>query len=120
MFWRLPLLFATLCLSTYGATLDNATISEFLADNDETLTDADGDEPDWIEIENTSGVTGDLGGWFLTDDPLLLTKWEPPAAEVANGGRIIVFASEKIALQWLANSTQISNSNPALEATSLL
>ena len=95
MFWRHPLLFATLCLSTYGATLDDATISEFLADNDETLNDSDGDQSDWIEIENTSGVTGDLGGWFLTDDPLLLTKWELPAVELANGGQLIIFASAK-------------------------
>ncbi|MDB4456563.1 chitobiase/beta-hexosaminidase C-terminal domain-containing protein, partial [bacterium] len=48
-----------------------------------------------IEIENTSGVTGDLGGWFLTDDPLVLTKWQFPAVEVMNGARLIVFASEK-------------------------
>ncbi|MDC1206739.1 chitobiase/beta-hexosaminidase C-terminal domain-containing protein, partial [Akkermansiaceae bacterium] len=70
-------------------------MSEFLADNDETLNDSDGDQSDWIEIENTSGVTGDLGGWFLTDDPLLLTKWELPAVELANGGQLIIFASAK-------------------------
>ncbi len=95
MLLRFSFILATLCLSVNAATLDDATISEFLTSNDEILSDSDGDQPDWIEIENTSGVTGDLGGWFLTDDPLLLTKWTLPAAEVASGGRIVIFASEK-------------------------
>jgi len=35
--------------------LDDAIISEFLADNSDGIVDEDGDREDWIEIWNTSG-----------------------------------------------------------------
>lgn len=79
----------------YAATLTDAKISEFLADNDDGISDEDGDREDWIEIWNTSGVAGDLGGWYLTDDPENLTKWELPAVEMTSGGYLTVFASGK-------------------------
>lgn len=76
-------------------TLTNVTISEFLTDNDDGIVDEDNDREDWIEIWNTSGVAGDLGGWYLTDDPTVLTKWELPAIEMTSGGYLVVFASGK-------------------------
>lgn len=76
-------------------TLTDARISEFLANNDDGIRDEDGDREDWIEIRNSSGVTGDLGGWFLTDDPGNLTKWPMPAIEMAAGEYLVVFASGK-------------------------
>ncbi|MDA7508783.1 hypothetical protein N8488_02185, partial [Akkermansiaceae bacterium] len=39
--------------------LDDAIISEFLADNSDGIVDEDGDREDWIEIWNTSGKAGD-------------------------------------------------------------
>ena len=38
-------------------------ISEFMADNASGLTDADGDHPDWLEIENTGPAAASLDGW---------------------------------------------------------
>ncbi|MDB4510121.1 lamin tail domain-containing protein, partial [Akkermansiaceae bacterium] len=76
-------------------TLTDAVISEFLADNDDGIVDEDNDREDWIEIWNTSGVAGDLGGWYLTDDPTNLTKWQLPAIEMTSGGYLVVFASGK-------------------------
>ena len=67
-------------------TLDDAIISEFVADNNDGIVDEDGDREDWIEIWNTSGEAGDLSGWHLTDDPNDLTKWQLPAIEMASGG----------------------------------
>ena len=55
-------------------------ISEFLADNDRGLSDAAGRSSDWIEIHNAGDQTIDLAGWHLTDDALLLDKWEFPTA----------------------------------------
>lgn len=75
--------------------LDDAIISEFLADNDDGIVDEDGDREDWIEIWNTSGKAGDLSGWHLTDDPNDLTKWQLPAIEMTSGGYLVVFASGK-------------------------
>ena len=34
--------------------------------------------PDWIEIQNTSGLPVGLEGWYLTDDAGDLTKWRFP------------------------------------------
>lgn len=76
-------------------TITEAAITEFLANNDRGLEDEDGDNSDWIEVWNTSGVDGDLNGWYLTDDLTNLTKWQFPAVEITSGERLIVFASAK-------------------------
>ncbi len=70
-------------------------ISEFVASNERGPRDADGDYPDWIEIQNTSAQTVNLDGWSLTDDMDDLTKWEFPGIDLAPGGFLVVFASGK-------------------------
>ncbi|MFT5412919.1 MAG: hypothetical protein ACI9NC_005671, partial [Verrucomicrobiales bacterium] len=84
-----------LLTSTPAATLTDARITEFLASNDEGIEDVDGDPSDWIEIWNSSGSSGDLGGWYLTDDPENLSKWPLPAVELGTDGYLVIFASEK-------------------------
>ena len=49
-------------------------ISEFMASNQNSLTDEDGDAEDWIEILNPGTTTVRLDGWFLTDDQANLNK----------------------------------------------
>ena len=70
-------------------------ISELMADNSGYLVDADGDSPDWIELYNTTDGPADLDGWFLTDNAANLTKWRFPATNMAAGGFLLVFASDK-------------------------
>ena len=71
-------------------------LSEFLADNRGGLEDSEGNSPDWIEITNPGATPTDLGGWFLTDDPAALTKWQfPTPSLVPGGGSLVVFASAK-------------------------
>jgi hypothetical protein len=70
-------------------------ITEFLADNEAGLTDADGDFSDWIEIHNPNPFVIELGGWHLTDDPLDLQKYAIPALQIPAGGFVVLFASEK-------------------------
>jgi len=70
-------------------------INEFLADNEETLADRDGDFPDWIEIHNPTDATVDLEGWCLTDDDDAPDKWRFPDMDLLPGGYLIVFASGK-------------------------
>lgn len=57
-------------------------ISEFMTDNDDTLTDEDGDSSDWIELFNPTSSPIDLTGWFLTDDPTNLAKWPFPSDSI--------------------------------------
>lgn len=70
-------------------------ISEFLASNGQGLTDADGDKPDWIEIQNTGSTAINLQGWSLTDDPANVAKWRFPATNLSAGSFLLVFASGK-------------------------
>ncbi|HUU23169.1 MAG TPA: lamin tail domain-containing protein [Phycisphaerae bacterium] len=70
-------------------------ISEFMADNDSTLADEDGQFSDWIEIQNAGVSAVSLSGWFLTDEEADLTKWALPDVTIAAGGRLVVFASDK-------------------------
>ena len=70
-------------------------ISEFMASNQDTLDDEDGDSSDWIELFNNTSSPVDLDGWYLTDDPALLTKWQFPGVTLGAGQFLIVFASDK-------------------------
>ena len=71
-------------------------LNEFMADNNNTLEDEDGDSEDWIELRNLSAFDVDIGGWFLTDDAGNLTKWRfPNGRSVVANGFLIVFASNK-------------------------
>lgn len=70
-------------------------ISEFIASNDETLSDEDGDFSDWIELHNTSGSAVNLSGWYLTDDDQELDLWQFPSTTLNAGEYLVVFASDK-------------------------
>ena len=70
-------------------------ISEFMASNTRGLTDEDSEFSDWIEIYNPSTLPVNLDGWYLTDAINNLTKWRLPATNLASGGFLVVFASNK-------------------------
>ena len=78
-----------------GVSAQEVIISEFVAVNEGSLTDGEGDDPDWIELRNTGYSTADLTGWHLTDDAGDLNKWTFPSASIAPGGYLVVFASNK-------------------------
>src|SRR3972149_6019693 len=62
--------------------LTGVAINEFLASNDNGLTDADGDHSDWIELYNSGNELVDLGGWYLTDDHHNLTERQFPSGNL--------------------------------------
>src|SRR5687768_11394470 len=70
-------------------------LSEFMASNQSSLVDDDGDFSDWIEIHNPDAVPVSLAGWHLTDSAKNKTKWTFPAVTVPAGGYLVVFASGK-------------------------
>jgi hypothetical protein len=57
--------------------------------------DENGDYSDWIEIYNPNAGTVNLDGWSLTDSANNLNKWRFPATNLAGGGFLVVFASER-------------------------
>ncbi len=84
------LLMGTGSLRLCGA---DVVINEFMADNDSTLLDGDGNASDWIELHNTSSSEVDLTGWYLTDDAGNLRQWQFPATSISGDGYLVVFAS---------------------------
>lgn len=70
-------------------------ISEFMASNNSTLADQDGESSDWVEIYNPTDATVNLEGYHLTDNAAVLAKWTLPAVDLVPGGRLVVFASGK-------------------------
>ena len=56
-------------------------INEFMAENNYTLADENGEYDDWIEIYNGGNIPGDIGGLFITDDLEELDTWQIPETE---------------------------------------
>ena len=95
-FWAKPALAAVLWVVVASrAWPADVVISEFMAINNNTLIDVDGDYSDWIELYNTSSSTVSLADWYLTDDPADLDQWQFPAVSLLSGEYLIVFASDK-------------------------
>ena len=78
-----------------NVTLLPPRINEFMADNENSLSDEDGDDSDWIEIYNPNDYGLDLGEFYLTDNPANLLQWRFPNGRVPRRGFIVVFASQK-------------------------
>ena len=70
-------------------------ITEFVADNQNTLDDEDLDSSDWLEIYNGQNLSVNLGGYYLTNDAANKTMWQFPAQTMAAYEYLTVFASGK-------------------------
>ncbi|MFQ5638142.1 MAG: CotH kinase family protein, partial [bacterium] len=70
-------------------------INEFLALNQETKFDRDGDSSDWIELFNAGSESVDVQGFTLTDDPGVPGQWTLPSVTLAPGDFLLVWASGK-------------------------
>jgi hypothetical protein len=73
-------------------------INEVMASNQEGINDDFFEQDDWLEIYNAGGITN-LAGYFMSDDPDLLTKWEIPST---NAGLTTVLPNNHI-LFWIDN-----------------
>src|SRR5213082_1610838 len=89
------LLLCVLALRPAAHAAGPVIISEFMADNQQTLADEDGSYEDWIEIYNAGSDPVNLGGWYLTDNANELTKWRFPGTNLNASGFLVVFASAK-------------------------
>jgi hypothetical protein len=93
----LLLLFTSFAAISTDAQL---SINEFLASNSITNSDNNGDFDDWIEIYNAGSTPVDLGGYYITDDPLDLQKFQIPAGSssittVPANGFILIWCDEE-------------------------
>ena len=93
-YWKHFVLFWSL-LAVASHSFGQVLISEFMASNTSTLADEDGEFSDWIEIHNAGPSSVHLDGWFLTDSASQLMKWRFPTTNLASGGFLLIFASDK-------------------------
>src|SRR4051794_19999156 len=75
--------------------LANVSLNEVLAVNITGITDENGTHSDWIELRNSSASAQNLSGFYLSDDPANLTKWQFPGVSVPANGYLKVWASDK-------------------------
>lgn len=68
-------------------------INEFMASNDGTIADSNGDYNDWIELYNASNSPINLGDYALSDDLSNPTKFELPNTVLASGDFVLFWAS---------------------------
>ncbi|MEC8603949.1 MAG: lamin tail domain-containing protein, partial [Bacteroidota bacterium] len=87
--------FPVLIFFLFGSvsSVGQIVINEYSASNLSNYTDNYGENEDWIELYNTSSSTVDLTGWYLTDKPNNLIKFQIPSGTVAAGGKIMIVCS---------------------------
>ncbi len=94
----LSLIFAAfllvLCITDAGAQ-SALVINEFMASNNETISDEDGDHEDWIEILNTGSAPLRLAGYGLTDREGDFFRWVFPDTTILPGDFMLIWASGK-------------------------
>ena len=74
-------------------------INEFMASNDSTITDENGEYDDWIEIYNPNSESVNIAGMYITDDLTDATLWQIPDTDSAKttipaGGFILLWADK--------------------------
>ena len=92
----------------------DVVINEFMADNETTVADQDGEYDDWIEFYNNSENTINLGGYFLSDKASEPDKWFFPDTTIAAGGYLIVWADDDEEQEGLHASFKLSKSGETL------
>ena len=68
-------------------------INEFMASNDGTIADSNGDFHDWIELYNASSDPINLSDYALTDDSSDPSKFELPNTVLGAGDFVLFWAS---------------------------
>ncbi|MEZ5323975.1 MAG: lamin tail domain-containing protein [Verrucomicrobiales bacterium] len=78
-------------------------INEFLARNDRSITDGDGQSSDWIELYNNGTTAETLDGYKLTDDPDNVEVTALLSATIPAGEYLVVFASGRSEMDGAGN-----------------
>ncbi len=85
----------SLTATTSNPMVEDLVINEFMASNDITAADQDGEFDDWVELYNNSDEGISLDGYFLSDDADDLMKWAfPSGTSIAGNGYLIIWADD--------------------------
>jgi len=89
-------------------------INEFMADNETTVTDQDGDYDDWIEFYNNGTEDIALQGFYLSDDAGDPGQWVFPDTTIAAGGYLIVWTDDEEDQEGLHANFKLSKSGESI------
>ncbi len=81
--------------ATGGITPGDIVINEFMASNDITQADQDGEYDDWIELYNNSTSAVDISGYMLSDDITDLNLFSFPSGTIMQPDEYIVVWADK-------------------------
>ncbi len=74
-------------------------INELMASNLTTVQDNYGEFDDWIELFNNTDTDFDLSGYFLSDNPANLDKWEMPEGTIIPANGYAIFWADEDSAQ---------------------
>ena len=89
-------------------------INEFMASNESTVTDSEGEYEDWIELFNNSDEDISLNGYFLSDDGDDLSQWSFPDTTISAKGYLIVWTDNDEDQQGLHANFKLSGSGETI------
>ncbi|MCB0747475.1 MAG: CotH kinase family protein [Ignavibacteriae bacterium] len=89
-------------------------INEFMASNETTATDSEGEYEDWIELYNNSEEAISLSGYFLSDDGDDLSQWSFPDTTISAKGYLIVWADNDEDQKGLHANFKLSGSGETI------
>jgi len=85
-------------------------LNEFLADNDSTVPDQDGEYDDWIELYNNTADGIPLSGMYLSDNYNQPEKWIFPDTIIQANSFLIIWADEDGSQEGLHANFKLSKS----------
>lgn len=89
-------------------------INEFMADNESTVADQDGDYDDWIELYNNGSEELNLTGYYLSDDAADPFQWNFPDTTIMAGEYLIIWADDDGDQEGLHANFKLSASGEAI------
>lgn len=94
-----------------GSTVTGVVINELMASNTTTHVDEAGEYEDWIELHNNNNFSVDLSGFYLTDNPANLDKWQIAQGTVIPAGGYLIFWADEDSAQGPTNHTNFKLSS---------
>lgn len=102
-------------VATGGLVPGDIVINEFMASNDTTQSDQDGEYDDWIEIYNNAASSIDISGYKLSDDLNDLNQFVFPSGTIIQSNTyIIVWADNDLSQSGFHADFKISAGGESL------
>jgi len=96
------------------SVVGDLVINEFMASNDITIADQNGEYNDWVELYNNSSNSINLNNYYLSDDMSNPYKWQFPDTSIAAGGYLIIWTDKDTLQTGLHSNFKLSAAGEAI------